>query len=249
MDDLLKYCLRLGDTSLILSHRLGEYSSYGPYLEEDLAITNVALDHIGQAESFLKYAVLIEDKDRSEDDLTFKRPENEFFNVQLVEQPNGDFAHIMARQFFIDAYNYALYSTLKNSNDETLAAIANKSLKEVTYHVRRSGEWLVRLGDGTEESHDRMQKAVNELWKYTGELFEMDGTDEALMAKGIAPDLKEVQVSWNERVNDVLGRAKLERPENGYMVSGSRKGIHSEHLGHLLAEMQSLPRAYPDAVW
>lgn len=249
MDDLLKYCLRLGDTSLILSHRLGEYSSYGPFLEEDLAITNVALDHIGQAESFLKYAVLIEGKGRSEDDLTFKRPENEFFNVQLVEQPNGDFAHIMARQFFIDAYNFELYSVLKNSSNETFAAIANKSLKEVTYHLRRSGEWLVRLGDGTEESHERIQKAVNELWKYTGELFEMDGTDEALMAKGIAPDLKEIQASWNERVNEVFTRAKLDRPENNYMVSGSRNGVHSEHLGHLLAEMQSLPRAYPDAVW
>ena len=249
MDDLLKYCLRLGDTSLILSHRLGEYSSYGPYLEEDLAITNVALDHIGQAESFLKYAAQLEGKGRSEDDLTYKRPEQEFYNVQLVEQPNGDFAHIMARQFFIDAYNFALYSELKNSSDETFAAIANKSLKEVTYHVRRSGEWLVRLGDGTEESHDRMQKAINTLWKYTGELFEMDGTDEALISEGVAVDLNAVQAKWNERVNEVFARAKLERPENNYMVSGSRKGDHSEHLGHLLAEMQSLPRAYPDAVW
>ena len=249
MDDLLKYCLRLGDTSLILSHRLGEYSSYGPYLEEDLAITNVALDHIGQAESFLKYAVEIEGNGRTEDDLTFRRPEKEFFNVQLVEQPNGDFAHIMARQYFIDEFNYGLYSVLKNSSNETLAAIANKSLKEVAYHVRRSGEWLVRLGDGTEESHERIQMAVNELWKYTGELFEMDGTDEALIAKGVAPNLEEIKVSWNDRVDEVFRRAKLERPENDHMVSGSRNGIHSEHLGHLLAEMQSLPRAYPDAVW
>jgi ring-1,2-phenylacetyl-CoA epoxidase subunit PaaC len=249
MENLLKYCLRLGDNSLILSHRLGEYSSYGPFLEEDLAITNVALDHIGQAESFLKYAAELEDEGRTEDDLAYRRPETQFYNVQLVEQPNTDYAYITARQFFIDTYNYFLYTELANSSDETIAAIAAKSLKEITYHLRRSSEWMIRLGDGTEESHRRIQEAVDNLWMYTGELFEMDETDKELIGKNIAPDLNKIQQEWDTRINEIFELATIKRPENNYMATGSRKGYHSEHMGFILAQMQFLPRAYPDATW
>ena len=249
MENLFKYCLRLGDNSLILSHRLAGYSSKGPYLEEDLAISNIALDYIGQAEFFLQYAAEVEGKGQTSDDLAYRRPENQYYNCQLVEQPNADFAFIMARQFFIDAFNFYFYSALKNSDDPTLSAIAEKALKEVSYHIKRSSEWVVRLGDGTEESHRRMQNAVDDMWMYAGELFEMDEVDHELMQKNIAPDLSKIKQQWDARVNEVLDLATLKRPENNYMATGSKQGIHTEHLGHILSEMQYLQRAYPDAVW
>ncbi|RLD27329.1 MAG: phenylacetate-CoA oxygenase subunit PaaI [Bacteroidetes bacterium] len=247
--NLFKYCLRLGDNSLILGHRLAEYCSYGPYLEEDISITNTSLDLIGQAEAILKYAALVENAERTADDLAYRRPEIEFYNVQLVEQPNGNFAHLIARQFFIDAFNFYLYSALKESTDNTIASIAAKSLKEVTYHLRRSSEWVIRLGDGTSESKIKMQEAINDFWLYTFEMFEMDEVDEELITKAITVDLKPIQDLWNKKVDEILVMATLTRPEDGYMATGSRKGYHSEHLGYILAEMQYLPRAYPTAKW
>jgi len=249
MKNLKRYVLRLGDNSLILSHRLAEYSSRGPFLEEDLAISNVALDHLGQAELFLKYAAELEGKGRTEDDLAYRRPEVEYLNCQLVEQPNTDFAYIIARQYFIDTFNFFLYDFLKSSKDETIAAISARAVKEVKYHLRRSSEWVVRLGRGTKESRIKMQQAIDDLWMFTGELFEMDETDSELIANGIIPDHRDIKNQWDEHVTATLKEANLQRPENEYMISGSRAGIHSEYLGHILSEMQYLQRAYPDAVW
>lgn len=249
MENLFKYCLRLGDNSLILSHQLATYSSKGPFLEEDLAISNVALDHIGQADFFLNYASQVEGLGHTADDLAYRRPENQYYNCQLVEQPNRDFAYIMARQFLIDTFNYYLYSALTSSADSTIASIAAKALKEVSYHFRRSSEWVIRLGDGTEESHQRIQQAIDDLWMYTGELFEIEESDEELMQKNIAPDLKVIKNQWNAHLDEVLEQATLIRPKNEYMTTGSRRGIHSEYLGHILSEMQYLQRAYPDATW
>jgi ring-1,2-phenylacetyl-CoA epoxidase subunit PaaC len=246
---LFKYCLRLADNSLILGHRLAENCSYGPYLEEDLSITNTALDLLGQAEEFLIYAADVKGDGRTADDLAYKRPEIEFYNVQLTEQPNGDFAHIMVRQFFMDAYNYYLYSALKESSDSTIAAIAAKSLKEVTYHLRRSSEWIIRLSKGTEESKSRIETAINDLWQFTFEPFEMDEVDEALIKEGVAADLNIVREHWDAKVNEIFKMAGLERPEDGYKATGSRKGHHTEYLGYILSEMQYLPRAYPTAKW
>ncbi len=246
---LFTYALRLGDNALILGHRLAENCSNGPYLEEDISITNTALDLLGQAEAFLKYAAQVEEAGRTEDDLAYKRPEIEFYNFQLTEQPNGDFAHLQVRQFFMDVFNFCLYSQLKNSKDQTLAAIAAKSLKEVTYHLRRSSEWMIRLGKGTQESKQRLQTAIDNLWQFTHELFIADQIDEALLKEGIAANLDEVKENWNNKVNEILTQAQLTRPEDGYKATGSKKGYHTEYLGYILAEMQYLPRAYPDAKW
>lgn len=249
MENLKKYVLQLADNSLILSHRLAEYSSRGPFLEEDLAISNIALDHLGQAELLLQYAAQLEGKGRTEDDLAYKRPENEYYNAQLVEQPNTDFAYIIVRQYFMDVYNCFLYSKLKASKDETLVAIAARAIKEVTYHLRRSSEWMVRLGKGTEESQQRVQNAIDALWMYTGELFESSEAMQALVDASIVPSPTEIKIDWINHVKDVLLRANLVYPTTSYMISGSKKGIHSEHLGHILSEMQYLQRAYPDAQW
>ena len=246
---IFKYCLRLGDNSLILGHRLGEYSSYGPFLEEDLAITNGALDHIGQAELFLNYAGDIEGKGRSADELAYMRHEHEFFNCQLVEQPNTDYAYVMARSFFMDCFNFYLYDELSKSSNKTIGAICSKSLKEVTYHLRLSSKWIIRLGRGTDESKARIQNAVTDLWKYTGELFEMTDLDANLIAEGVAVDLNEIRALWIDKVEKVLKEATLVYPDSKFMVTGSRIGRHSEHLGYILAEMQYLNRTHPEAVW
>ncbi len=249
MSDLYKYCLRLADTSFFLSHRLSEYSSNGPFLEEDLSITNVALDLIGQAESFYKYAAEL-DGSIDEDTLAFKRNEEEYLNFHLVEYPNEDFAFITARQFFMDVYNFYLYSELKNSKDETIAAIAAKSLKEVTYHVKRSSEWMLRLGDGTEESHDKIQAAVNDLWMYIPEMFDMDQTDENLIASGIAVDLGKIKEQWDTKVNATLEEATLTRPEDHVpSIVYGKNGGHSEYMGYILNDIQFLNNRYPKAVW
>lgn len=248
-NSIFKYCLRLGDNSLILGHRLGEYSSYCPFLEEDLAITNVALDHIGQAETLLNYAGEIEGKGRTADELAYLRPEHEFFNCQLVEQPNTDYAYVMARSFFMDCFNFYLYDELSKSSDKTIGAICAKSFKEVTYHLRRSNEWIIRLGKGTVESKVRIQNAVNDLWKYTGELFEMNSLDAVLIGEGVAADLNEVHELWKDKVDKVLKEATLGYPDSDYMITGSKDGRHSEHLGYILAEMQYLSRTHPEATW
>lgn len=249
-NDLVDYLLRLGDDRLILGHRLSEWCGHGPILEEDIAMTNIALDLIGQSINFLKLAGEVEGNGRSEDDLAYHRDALEFKNLMLVEQPNGDFGYTMARQFVFDVYSFHLLEGLQNSQFEELAAIAAKSLKEVRYHLRHSSQWMLRLGDGTEESHRRVQTALDDLWMYTNEMFETDEIEQRLVKKGIAVDSSALKPEWERMVSEVLTRATLKVPgEQGYWSSGSRQGIHTEHLGYILADMQFLPRAYPDAKW
>jgi len=248
-DALIKYCLRLGDTSLILGQRMAEWCSNGPTLEEDIALTNLSLDFFGQARTMLSYAGELEGKGKSEDDFAFKRNEREIYNTLLSERPNGHFGDTIARNFLHDAFLYHLYSALRNSKDEIIAAHSAKSIKEVTYHLRHSSEWMVRLGGGTEESHQKIQDSINDLWMFTGDLFAMNEVDEILIKEGIAVNLKDIKKNWDNTVNEVLHRATLQRPEDAYMQSGSLEGRHAECLGHLLAEMQFLPRAYPEATW
>lgn len=246
---LFEYCLRLGDNSLVLGHRLSEWCGHGPILEEDIAMINIALDLIGQSRMMLQYAAEVEGKGRTEDDLAYLRDVMHFRNFMLTEQPNGDFAVTMVRQLLATAYNYHLYNELLKSKDATVAAFAEKSLKEVTYHLRHCSEWIVRLGDGTAESRERTQTALDELWMFTGEMFDMDEVDNLLNKEGIAADLAKVKASWTQTIDEVLERATLEKPKSSFMMSGSRAGKHTEHLGYLLAEMQFLPRAYPGAQW
>ncbi len=246
---LFTYCLRRGDDNLILSHRLSEWCGHGPQLEEDIALTNRALDHIGQARNYLQYAGQVEGKDRTEDDLAYLRTERRFTNVKLVEQPNGDYAHTIARSFLFDAMHMPLQQALMNSKDAQLAAIAAKAVKEIAYQLKTSADWMIRFGDGTEESHRRAQTALDELWSCTGELFATDDVDAMLVKAGIAPDMAPIKAAFDAKVDAVLAEATLKRPVDGFMMSGGRQGRHSEHMGFLLAEMQSLHRAHPGATW
>ncbi len=246
---LFTYTLRLGDDLLILSHRLGEWCGHGPVLEEDIALTNRALDHIGEARNLYDYAVKVEGKGRTEDDLAYLRTERHFVNTLLTEQPNGDYAHTIARSFLFDAYHLPLAEALTKSSDTQIGAIAAKAVKEAQYHLKHSSDWLIRFGDGTEESHRRAQEALDGLWVYTGELFVQDEVHQAMVKAGIAPDLNTIKASFDATVDRVLTEATLKRPADGYMMSGGRQGKHSEHLGFLLAEMQYLQRAYPGAQW
>jgi len=246
---LFNYTLRIADTSLILSQRLSEWTSKGPFLEEDLALTNIALDLMGQANSLLEYAAKVEGKGRSADELAFFRNEREFLNVLMVEQPNGDYAKTMVRQCMTDHFDILFYTALSKSKDATLSAIAAKSVKEVAYHVRHSSSWIDRFGNGTEESHARAQAGLNELWRFSDELFEMTEADEVLLKAGIAVDLNTLKPEWKKNVETVFAKANLKLPEATFMQTGSRKGIHTEHLGFILAEMQHLPRMHPTAKW
>lgn len=246
---LFTYCLRRGDDNLILSHRLSEWCGHGPQLEEDIALTNRALDLIGQARNYLQYAVEVEGKGRSEDDLAYMRKERDFVNVKLVELPNGDYAHTMARNFLYDAWQLPLQQALMKSADAQLAAIAGKAVKEVSYQLKTSADWMIRFGDGTEESHRRAQAALDALWTYTGELFATDEVEAMLVKAGIAPDMAPIKAAFDAKVDAVLAEATLKRPADSFMMSGGRQGKHSEHLGFLLAEMQYLQRAYPGATW
>ena len=246
---LFKYTLRLGDNSLILAQRLSSWTSKGPFLEEDLALTNIALDILGQANSLLEYAVKTEGKGRSADDLAFYRNEREFYNTLLVEQPNGDYAQTMLRQCLIDNFDLLFYTELAKSKDETLAAIAAKSIKEITYHLRHTTSWVDRFGNGTEESHTRIQKALNELWRFTDELFEMNEVDAVLLKENMAVDLAALKPIWKKQVEATLQKANLKLPEVVFMQTGSRNAKHTEHLGYILAEMQYLPRMHPAAKW
>lgn len=243
------YSLRLGDNALILSHRLSELCSKAPFIEEDLALTNIALDLLGRAQALLKYAGEVEGINKSEDDLAYRREEKNYYNTLLVEQANSDFAFVIARQLFVSTFEFHFYSELEKSKDETLSAIASKTLKEIKYHLQHAADWTVRLGDGTEESHNKMQKAISNLWMYTGELFEMDSVDLLLLPEGIAVDSSLIKPKWRESIVAVLQEATLNLPEDSYMQTGGRKGVHSEYLGHILSEMQYLQRAYPDAKW
>lgn len=247
---LFQYTLRLGDSALILGHRMSEWCGHGPKLEQDIALINISLDLIGQARSYLTYAGEVEGKGRTEDDLAYFRTEREFRNALITEQDNGDWGATIVRSFYFDVFHYLFLNELTKSSDETLAAIAIKSLKEVTYHLRHSSEWVIRLGDGTEESHRRVQEPLEDLWTYTGELFEMDEVDRILIEAGIAPDLSELKEKWLNKVKEVTEEATLTLPTESFMQSGGKtKGIHTESLGYILCEMQYLPRTYPDAKW
>jgi len=250
---LFDYLLRLADSDLVLAQRLGEWVGHGPVLEEDIAQTNVGLDLIGQARLWFAYAGEVEARfaghGRSEDELAYLRDGGAYRNLLLVEQPNGNYAETMARQFYFDVWHELLLAQLAHSRDTRIGEIAAKGWKEVRYHVERSAGWVVRLGDGTEESRARMQAAVDDLWMYTGEMFEADATERKLVAEGIACDAPALLPMWRARVEEVLKEATLSVPASTWMQSGGRRGVHTEHLGHLLAEMQSLQRAHPGLRW
>lgn len=250
---LFEYLLRLGDSSLILSQRLGAWTGHGPILEEDLALTNTALDLLGQARMWLTLAGEVEGAGRDEDALAYHRDAHQFHNVLLVERANGNYADTMARQFLFDVWHYFLLQRLEQSADERVAAIAAKSIKEVTYHVRRSSDMVVRLGDGTDESHAKMQAAIDDAWRFTGELFADDAVDQDVAARGIGCELSALRAPWLAHVREVLEEATLTVPDetaaNHLAYRGGRQGRHTEELGYVLAEMQYLPRAYPGATW
>jgi ring-1,2-phenylacetyl-CoA epoxidase subunit PaaC len=246
---LFQYALRLADTTLILGHRLSEWIGHAPLLEEELALGNIALDLIGQTRALYSYAGKLEGKGRDEDALAYRRDAGEFRNLLLVEQPNGDFAVTIVRQFLYSAFAVPFWQALAGSRDETLAAIAAKAEKEAAYHLRHAAEWLIRLGDGTDESHRRAEAALDELWPYSGELFERDAIDDALIADGVAVDPAALRPEWEKTVSAVIADATLRPPASAWMQSGGRGGRHSEHLGHLLASLQFLQRAYPGATW
>jgi len=244
------YLLRLGDNALILSQQLSQLCGKGPALEEDMALTNVALDLLGQTRMWFEYAAELEGAGRDEDQLAYHRDAHDFKNCLLLEQPNGNYADTMMRQFFFDSWHYFLIRELTASSDARIAAIADKSLKEVTYHLRRSGDLIVRLGDGTAESHAKTQTAANELWMYTGEMFAYDAVDNAMAAAGIAPASGVLRQLWLDHVAEVFAEATLTMPSpDAWMQKGGKQGTHTEHLGFILAEMQFLQRAYPGAEW
>jgi len=256
----INYTLHLADNALILGHRNSEWCGHGPVLEQDIAITNISLDLIGQARNFYQYAAeLINEAKASspqgeevggevtEDTLAYLRDAHDFKNCLLVEQPNGDWAVTILRQFLFGVYQYLLYQRLQTSNDGQLAAIAEKALKEVTYHIRWSSEWVIRLGDGTEESHKKILKAIDDLWMFTGELFKPALYETEAVEDGV--DVANLKDGWMQKVKNVFGEATLPVPENVWMQSGGKEGMHTEYLGYILADMQFLQRAYPDCEW
>lgn len=246
---LFEYVLRLSDDSLILGQRLGEWCGHGPVLEEDIALTNISLDLIGQAISLYDFAAELEGQGKNHDQLAYLRFENEYKNVLLVEQPNGDFAMTILRQFFFDAFRLPLYEALMQSPVEQLAAIAAKSVKETRYHLKHSSEWVIRMGDGTEESHKRAQAAIDHLWRYTNELFYENAHDYALHETGLVPKMDPIQSAWASAVKSVLAEATLSIPSHNWKFEGGREGRHSEHMGFLLADLQYMQRAYPNMEW
>lgn len=246
--DVFEYLVRLGDDRLVLGHRLSEWCGHAPILEEDIALANIALDLIGQATLLLEQAASERDG-ASADSLAFMRDAIDYRNVLLVELPKGDFARTIARQFFFSTHSLFLMEALQESAHADLAGIAAKAFKETRYHVRHNGEWMLKLGDGTEESHERLQRAVDELWMYTGELFLVDETEERLIAEKVAADARQLEPRWREQVDDVLTRAGITVPEVKWMQRGGRAGRHTEHLGLMLAEMQVLQRQHPGADW
>ena len=246
---LFEYILRIADDSLILGQRLSELCGHGPILEEDIALTNISLDLIGQATNLLNYASEVENNNRDADQLAFLRVDKDYKNSLLVEQPNGDFGFTIMRQFLFDSFRKPFFEDLCKSKDETLAAIAEKSLKETKYHLKHSSEWVIRLGDGTKLSHNKVQKSLDSLWRYHSDLFYKDDIEEALTVAGIAPSLDSIKKEYNNHVQMILKEATLKLPENKWEFNGGRKGMHSEHLGHLLAQMQYMQRTYPNMEW
>jgi len=247
--NLYNYILGIADNSLILGQRLGELTGHGPSLETDIACTNMSLDLFGQVRSYFQYAAKIAGDQRTEDDVAMLRKEREYVNVLLVEQPNRNFAYTMARQFLFDVYHLLFLQELQKSKDLTLAAIANKSIKEVSYHLRFSSDWIKRLGDGTEESKAKMQDAIDGLWTYTDELFHQTEADKVMVQEGFGVDVTGLKEAYYEKVNAVLEEATLEIPESKWFQKGGKQGIHTEHLGYLLAELQYMQRAYPNMEW
>lgn len=247
--NLYNYILGIADNSLILGHRLGELTGHGPSLETDIACTNISLDLFGQVRSYFQYAGKIAGDARSEDDIAMLRKENEYKSVLLVEQPNTNFAYTIGRQFLFDVYHLMFLSELQKSTDLTLSAIANKCIKEVSYHERFSSDWIRRLGDGTEESNKKMQEAINDLWTYTDELFHLTEADQAMVSEGVGVDVTALKEAYYKKVNDVLTEATLETPELKYFQKGGKQGVHTEYMGYILAELQFMQRAYPGMEW
>ena len=249
MSALFPFLLRLADDHLVLGHRVSEWCGHAPMLEEDLAMPNIALDLIGQARALYSYAGEVEGAGRSEDDLAYFRSEREYTNCLLVERPNGDFAHTMLRQLYFSAFIEPFWQGCLSSSDETLKGIAGKALKESAYHIRHAGEWVIRLGDGTEESAARMATAVDELHRFTPELFETDEITDAMAADGIAPDPATLRGAWERTIAEIFAEAMLEVPETPWPQTGGRRGLHGEDLGYLLAEMQQVQRQMPGLTW
>lgn len=246
---LFKYLVRLGDNALVLAQRLIEIVADGPELEEELANANFSLDYLGQARMFYTYAGEIEGEGRNEDDFAFRRPNREFENVLLVEQPNGHFGDVIVRSVLFDAFYLLQLEALSECNEDRLAEIAVKAAKEIRYHYRYGSQWLIRLGDGTEESHRRVQDSLDELWKFTGELFNGDETDELVLSRFAGPDLGKLKIGWTSDVAAIIKEATLALPEDKWMASGGRAGQHSEDFGYLIGEMQHLQRTYPELNW
>ncbi|MFD2568366.1 1,2-phenylacetyl-CoA epoxidase subunit PaaC [Pseudotenacibaculum haliotis] len=248
-ENLYKYILGIADNCLVLGQRLGELCGHGPNLETDIACTNISLDLFGQVRSYYQYAAKISGDDKTEDSIAFLRREREYLNTLLVEQPNTDFAYTIVRQFFFDAYHLLFLNELQQSKDETLAAIAKKAIKEASYHERFSSDWLKRLGDGTEESHERAQNAVNALWSYTDELFHQTEADKQMISEGIGVDTEKIKEAYYNQVSELLKEATLDVPESKWFQKGGKQGIHTEHLGYLLADLQYMQRTYPNMEW
>ncbi|MCK7590295.1 phenylacetate-CoA oxygenase subunit PaaC [Subsaxibacter sp. CAU 1640] len=248
-ENLYNYILQIADNSLILGQRMGELCGHGPSLETDIACTNISLDLFGQVRSYYQYAAKIAADGRTEDDIAMLRKERDYLNILLVEQPNTDFGYTMARQFLFDVYHLLFLKELEKSKDLILSAIATKSIKEVTYHQRFSSDWIKRLGDGTEESHERIQNAINDLWTYTDELFRLSEVDEEMLEEGVAVDISKLKNGYYQKVSDVLEEATLTVPESKYFQKGGKQGIHTEHMGYLLADLQYMQRAYPNMEW
>ena len=248
-NSLYKYILGIADNNLILGQRLGELCGHGPSLETDIACTNISLDLLGQVRSYYQYAAKIAGDGRTEDDIAMLRSEREYVNALLVEQPNIDFGYVMIRQFLFDAYHYLLLSELQFSKDTSLAAIATKAIKEVSYHLRFSSDWVKRLGDGTEESHNRIQKALDDLWEYTDELFYQSAYDKHTIEHGVGVDVTAFKKTYYYNVSEVIKEATLKVPETKYFKRGGKKGIHSEYMGYLLADLQYMQRTYPEMKW
>ncbi|WP_216746158.1 1,2-phenylacetyl-CoA epoxidase subunit PaaC [Paucihalobacter ruber] len=247
--NLYNYILGVADNSLILGQRLGELCGHGPSLETDIALTNISLDLLGQVRGYYQYAAKILGGNASEDTIAFIRKERDYKNVLLVEQPNTDFAYVIARQFLFDVYHVLFLDQLQHSRDLTLSAIAKKSLKEALYHKRFSSDWIKRLGDGTDESHSRIQNAMNDLWVFTNELFQLTEADKEMLNEGIGVDVTQLKADYYNQLNDVLNEATIEIPEVKFFQKGGKEGVHTEHMGYILAEMQYMQRAYPNMEW
>lgn len=248
-NNLIQYIFGIADNSLILGQRLGELCGHGPSLETDIAMTNISLDLLGQVRSYYQYVAKLQSGDATEDTVAFLRLENQYLNVLLVEQPNINFAYSIGRQFLWDVFHLALLEELQNSKDEMLAAIAKKSIKEVLYHNRFSSDWIKRLGDGTEESHHKIQTAINDLWIFTDELFHQTDADKAMVAEGIGVDVTLLKSNYYKKVSKILEEATLQIPTIEYFQKGGKQGIHSEHMGYILTELQYMQRTYPNMTW